>query len=255
MAGMAPFTSRAPYQFVAAYSVEGRQLSHVMEASCGRRKSGKMLTRSLAVVRYLYLVAVLVQQSSTNADEVVAQSTRIKPDMYRPLCNSHKEEMHSLDNDTSRLLQQKALATGTPSGEAPTVQLQDFSTTMKLAIAMMPIIAITSILGLMQQARGARLARGPDPPPWNPDAANSMPFRTWTQRLMVWGILGVDLDPSQQCAAIVDQRGGSARELADALSWQELSQGGAIGGQQLDPDTILPLSSQPTTHPTVKNKE
>ena len=110
---------------------------------------------------------------------------------------------------------------------------------MKLAIAMMPIIAITSILGLMQQARGARLARVPDPPPWNPDAANSMPFRTWTQRLMVCGILAVDLDPSQQCAAIVDRLGGSARELADALSWQELTQGGTIGGQQLDPVTFL----------------
>ena len=56
---------------------------------------------------------------------------------------------------------------------------------------------------------------------------------------MVWGILAADLDPSQQCAAIVGQLHGSARELADALSWQELTQGGQIGGQQLDPVTFL----------------
>ena len=139
MAGMLPWTSRAPYPFVAAHCVEGRitapskQLSHVMEASCGRRKGGKMLTRTLAAVRYLYLVAILVQPSSTNADGVVSQSTRIKPNMYRPLRNSHTEEMHSLDNDTnnSRLLQQKAFAAGTPGGKAPIVELQDFSTSDK----------------------------------------------------------------------------------------------------------------------------
>ena len=83
------------------------------------------------------------------------------------------------------------------------------------------------------------MARVPDPPAWNPDAANAMPYSTWTQRLMVWGILAVDLDPSQQCAAIVERLGGSARELADALSWQELTTGGVIGGQAMDPVTFL----------------
>ena len=70
MAGMSPLTSRAPYPFVAASCVEGRHAT-VMEASCGRRKSGKMLTRTLAAVRYLYLVAILMPPSSTNAGEVI----------------------------------------------------------------------------------------------------------------------------------------------------------------------------------------
>ena len=76
--------------------------------------------------------------------------------------------------------------------------------------------AFLALTGMMQGARGARLARIPDPPSWNPDSANAMPYRTWTQRLMVWGILAADLDPSQQCVAIVCQLHGSARELADA---------------------------------------
>ena len=66
-----------------------------------------------------------------------------------------------------------------------------------------------------------------------------MSFRTLTQRLMVWGTLAVDLDPSQQCAGIFERLGHSARELADALSWQELTQGGDVGGHQLDPITFL----------------
>ena len=68
----------------------------------------------------------------------------------------------------------------------------------------------------------------PDPPNWNPDSTSSIPFRTWTQRLIVRGILAGDLDPSQQCAAIVDRLGGSVRELADGLSWQEMTVGGNI---------------------------
>ena len=56
---------------------------------------------------------------------------------------------------------------------------------------------------------------------------------------MVWRILAVDVDPSQQCAAIVDQLGGSARELADGLSWQEITVEGNIDGHNLDPVTFL----------------
>ena len=56
---------------------------------------------------------------------------------------------------------------------------------------------------------------------------------------MHWGILAVDLDPSQQCAAIVERLGGAARLLADSLSWQEMTVGGTIGGQHADPVTFL----------------
>ena len=107
-------------------------------------------------------------------------------------------------------------------------------------LILVPItIAIVTILCMMQQQRGSRLARVPDPPAWNPDDRHAMPYRVWTQRLMVWGILAVDLDPSQQCAAIVERLGGSARVLADSLSWQEMTQGGTVGGQQMGPVTFL----------------
>ena len=56
---------------------------------------------------------------------------------------------------------------------------------------------------------------------------------------MQWSILAVDLDEGQQCASIINQLGGSARELADNLSWQDITQGGNIGGQQLGPVTFL----------------
>ena len=56
---------------------------------------------------------------------------------------------------------------------------------------------------------------------------------------MVWSILAVDLDEGQQCAAIIAPLGGSARELADALSWQDITQGGQVGGHNLGPVTFL----------------
>ena len=204
---------------------------HAMIISCGRQRGrpGHFLCRA---VRLSLFLLIMLQQVSTTTAKASNNSTLIHatntetPLRYSPL----------------RTLQLSATVDGIPVSVAQAeaqVQEQQVSNMTQLVNSWMPILAILSILGFMQQARGARLARVPDPPAWNPDATSAMPFGTWTQRLMVWGILAVDLDPSQQCAAIVERLGGSARELADALSWQELTQGGNVGGQQLDPVTFL----------------
>eukprot|EP00974_Lingulodinium_polyedra_P089020 8630204-Lingulodinium_polyedra.AAC.1 len=49
-----------------------------------------------------------------------------------------------------------------------------------------------------------------------------------------------DLQPHQQCAAIVMRLGGAAREMARMISPQEMMNGGLANGVQVDPATYLP---------------
>ena len=58
---------------------------------------------------------------------------------------------------------------------------------------------------------------------------------------MVWSILAAELDPGQQCAAILEQLEGSARTIVAAWNWQEITQGRVHNGQQLDPVSLLLL--------------
>ena len=76
------------------------------------------------------------------------------------------------------------------------------------------------------------------PPRWEPGLESSLPFRVWMQDLMLWTI-GTDLQPHQQCAAIIQQLGGAARELARNLSPAEVYHGGIVNGVQLDPVSYL----------------
>ena len=88
-----------------------------------------------------------------------------------------------------------------------------------------------------------RMARVPDPPPWGPERAtrsqNQYLFRDWIQDLMIWGLLAAELDPGQQCAAIIQRLEGPARELARNMSMQEITTGGLINGVAEDPVTFL----------------
>ena len=90
-----------------------------------------------------------------------------------------------------------------------------------------------------QAARGARLARVADPPSWDPSQERTYPFRLYTQKLMIWGILAAEMDPGQQAAAIANQLRGDAQQLAYNLSYQDLATGGVINGVRLDPVTYL----------------
>ena len=61
--------------------------------------------------------------------------------------------------------------------------------------------------------------------------------------ISLWVML-TDLQPHQQCAAIVTRLGGSAREVARMISPQEIMMGGARNGVQLDPVSYLMAALQ-----------
>ena len=75
-------------------------------------------------------------------------------------------------------------------------------------------LLITSLLFMMQAPAGGGGRRGlgrvPDPPSYDPAQERTMPFRLWTQKLMIWSILAIDMDQGQQCAAIINQLRGDA---------------------------------------------
>ena len=48
-----------------------------------------------------------------------------------------------------------------------------------------------------------------------------------------------DLQPHQQCAAIIMRLGGAAREMARMITPQEMAMGGLINGNAVDPVTYL----------------
>ena len=76
------------------------------------------------------------------------------------------------------------------------------------------------------------------PPRWEPNMENTLPFRSWMQDLMLWTIC-TDMNAPQQCAAIISQLGGAARELARSLTPNEVFNGGQINGVMLDPVSYL----------------
>jgi len=55
------------------------------------------------------------------------------------------------------------------------------------------------------------------PPAWSPEHENSYSFRAYLTDISIWVML-TDLQPHQQCAAIVMRLGGAAREMAIMIS-------------------------------------
>ena len=78
-----------------------------------------------------------------------------------------------------------------------------------------------------------------DPPSYDPREEATYPFRYWMQDLLAWTILATDLDAPQQSAAIILQLKGPARDLCRNMSFADMSQGGQVGGNQVDPVTFL----------------
>ena len=99
-------------------------------------------------------------------------------------------------------------------------------------------LGILAFVISMFQPQGSSTTSLRLPPRWEPGMENTLPFRVWLQDLMLWTI-GTDLQPHQQCAAIIQQLGGAARELARSLSPAEVYQGGIVNGVQLDPVSYL----------------
>eukprot|EP00959_Pyramimonas_sp_CCMP1952_P265735 5555827-Pyramimonas_sp.AAC.1 len=52
----------------------------------------------------------------------------------------------------------------------------------------------------------------------------------WVQDLLAWSVLVTDVDNAQQCAAVIFNLGGAARELARAVSFAEMTEGGVVNG-------------------------
>ena len=76
------------------------------------------------------------------------------------------------------------------------------------------------------------------PPAWSPENENTYSFRAFMTDLSMWLLL-TDLQPRQQCAAIIMRLGGAAREISRMITPQEMIQGGIRNGVQLDPVTYL----------------
>ena len=63
-------------------------------------------------------------------------------------------------------------------------------------------------------------------------------FRHYSQDTLVWCITS-DLQPHQQCAAIIQRLGGADRELARQMTPAEMINGGLVEGNPVDPVTLL----------------
>ena len=72
------------------------------------------------------------------------------------------------------------------------------------------------------------------PPEWGPEADRRVSFRAWQTDVALWSYL-TNLEPHQQCAAIIMRLTGAAREQARTLTDHEIRNGGVMGGVQLDP--------------------
>ena len=100
------------------------------------------------------------------------------------------------------------------------------------------LMALTVVCHMFPPQQGGASNNMRLPPRWDPSMEGSLPFRTWMQDLMLWTIC-TDLNPAQQCAAIISQLGGAARDLARTLTPAEVYHGGTVQGQQLDPVSFL----------------
>ena len=76
------------------------------------------------------------------------------------------------------------------------------------------------------------------PPSWSPETDRSYSLRSYMTEIAIWVML-TDLQPHQQCAAIITRLGGAAREVARMVSPQEIMAGGMRNGVQLDPVSYL----------------
>ena len=63
------------------------------------------------------------------------------------------------------------------------------------------------------------------PPYWSPEIEHTYSFRAYMTDIALWVML-TDLQPMQQCAAIITRLGGAAREMARMLTPHEIANGG-----------------------------
>ncbi len=76
------------------------------------------------------------------------------------------------------------------------------------------------------------------PPAWSPENENVYSFRAYMIDMSLW-ILLTDLQPHQQCTAIIMRVGGAAREMVRMMTPQEMTFGGVRNDVAVDPVTLL----------------
>ena len=99
------------------------------------------------------------------------------------------------------------------------------------------IVAV--LLHMMPQMGSDRNFNYRIPPSWSPENDQNYSFRAYMTDISLW-IMLTDLQPHQQCAAIIMRLGGSAREMARMITPQEMMNGEMLNGVQVDPVTHLP---------------
>ena len=111
---------------------------------------------------------------------------------------------------------------------------------LKPVVGILPLVVILILLYMMPQqgGGGARDFNYRIPPAWSPEMESSYSFRAYMTDLSLW-IMLTDLLPHQQTAAIILRLGGAAKEMARMISPQEMVNGGAINGVQVDLVTYL----------------
>ena len=100
------------------------------------------------------------------------------------------------------------------------------------------VAVILSVTVQMVPVRDGRDVNNRVPPSWNPENDHNYSFRAYMTDVSLW-IMLTDLQPHQQCAALISRLGGAAREMGRMITPPEIMQGGMRNGVQLDPVTYL----------------
>jgi hypothetical protein len=105
-------------------------------------------------------------------------------------------------------------------------------------IILLSVLALMMPTGIPNLSGGTRDFNYRVPPSWSLENENQYSVRAYMTDISLWVML-TDLQPHQQCAAIIMRLGGAAREMARMVTPQEMAMGGLINGVAVDPVTYL----------------
>ena len=77
------------------------------------------------------------------------------------------------------------------------------------------------------------------PPQWGPDMEPRYTFAQWQREVYLWSIANGDMEPHRQCAMLLLQLRGGARELTRDLPDDVILRGAVINGQRADGITYI----------------
>ena len=169
-----------------------------------------------------------------NPDTVVPESFRLGSGAVgsvHTVPNMHVEHATTEDGPEVDAIARKLRGTNTAAIATQNLHLRHFMYGALVAV-------ILSVTVQMVPARDGRDVNYRVPPSWNPENDHSYSFRAYMTDVSLW-IMLTDLQPHQQCAALISRLGGAAREMGRMITPPEIMQGGVRNGVQLDPATYL----------------